>query len=316
MSVEVTRGSLVECTHKAHIAVVNSKGNLICYHNNPHKIIYARSSIKPIQAIQCLKSKAYEKFNISEKELSLICSSHNSKDYHIECTKSILKKSNVGFEKLKCGVDVDSSINNTCSGKHSGMLASIKSLNEDLESYLDINHNLQQRILDDIANICDYDREKIIVGKDGCGAPVHALPIERLAYGFSKIADSEKLGKEYKYYVDKITSSMMKYPEMVGGENTFCTDLMKVCGDRIFGKFGSQGVYLLGDKKNKLGVCVKIEDGSKMALDCVVMEVLKQLNLITKDELESLSSYHTPKQINSRNEIIGEMKSVFKLNKL
>lgn len=315
MSVNVTRGNLVECTHKAHIAVVNSDGKLTHYHNNPHKIIYARSSIKPIQAIQCLKSNAYEKFKISDKELSLICSSHKSQDFHIESVKSILKKSNIDESCLKCGVDKSSSLQNTCSGKHAGMLISLKALNKDLDDYLENENFIQKDIVNDLSKICDYDKEKIILGTDGCGAPVHAMPMDKLAFGFARIADETKL-PEYRKYLDKITSAMTKYPEMVGGDNSFCTDLMKVCGDRIFGKFGSQGVYLLGDKKHKIGICVKIEDGSKEALDCVVVETLVKLNLITKEECEKLSKYHTPKQINSRNEVVGMMQSNFVLNSL
>ncbi|MCQ4699300.1 asparaginase, partial [Paeniclostridium sordellii] len=57
-AIEVTRGSLIECTHSVHIAVVNSEGDLIYSLGNPKKVIYARSSVKPIQAKQVLETKA------------------------------------------------------------------------------------------------------------------------------------------------------------------------------------------------------------------------------------------------------------------
>lgn len=327
MDINESRGNLIECSHKAHIAVVNSKGKLIGYNNDPHKVIYARSSIKPIQALQCVKSGAYDKFNINDKELSLMCASHNSESFHIESVESILNKANLKASSLQCGmpnienIDIYDEIiktqgrllpiNHNCSGKHSGMLVSIKAMNENLSDYLEISHPIQQRIVNDLKNICEVD--EIIIGKDGCGAPVHALPMDKLAFGYAKMSDKDKL-KEDRIYINKVINAMTMYPEMVSGTDTFCTDLMKVFKGRIFGKYGTQGVYLLGDKENKLGICVKIEDGHKPSIFCAVVETLKQLNLINEEELKLLEKYHNPKLLNSKNEVIGEMKSNFKLN--
>lgn len=330
-AIEVTRGNLIECSHSINVAVVNSKGDLIYSYGDPEKVIYARSSIKPIQAIQVLETKADKKFNITEREISFMCSSHSGEPYHVECTRSILKKAGISVDKLKCGMHIpgNSEIykelieskesltqeHNNCSGKHSGMLISAKNLNEDLDTYLEINHPVQQRILENISYVCDYKKENILIGIDGCGAPVHAMPIERFAYGFARLADSKKLGNK-SIHVDKITKSMMKYPEMVGGRDRFCTELMKICGDRIFGKAGAQGVYLVGDKKNKIGIAVKVEDGSSQAATCATMEVLRQLGLITDKELSNLERFLNPKLRNARKEIIGEMRPNFILNNL
>lgn len=330
-AVEVTRGPLVESIHMAHIAVVNSQGELLYSYGDPERITYARSSVKPIQAIQVLETKATQRYDINEREISFMCASHSGETYHVECVKDILGKADIGLDKLNCGIHVPgnsdvykelieskvelSQSHNNCSGKHSGMLISAKNMGEDLDTYLDINHPVQQRILNNISYVCDYDKEKIILGIDGCGAPVHALPLERFAYGFARMADSVKL-EEKGVFVDKITSSMMKYPEMIAGRNRFCTALMRVCGDRIFGKAGAQGVYLIGDKKNKLGIAVKVEDGNGQATNCVAMEVLRQLDLITEEELKELNNFYNPKLLNARKDVIGEVRSSFKLNKL
>ncbi|MGL5711967.1 MAG: asparaginase, partial [Paraclostridium sp.] len=291
---------------------------------------YARSSVKPIQAIQVLESGAIEEYGIEEREISLMCSSHAGEVYHVEGTRSILSKAGIGVEKLNCGIHVpgnsqiykelvESGVNlsqehNNCSGKHSGMLISAKKLGEDLDTYLDINHPVQQRILENIAYICDYNKEDIVIGIDGCGAPVHAMPLERFAYGFARMADSKTL-EQKRQHIEKVTSSMMKYPEMVGGRDRFCTELMKVCGDRIFGKAGAQGVYLIGDKKNNIGIAVKVEDGSGKARACATMEVLRVLNLISEEELSKLSKFAKPTLLNARKDIIGEMRPSFELKK-
>lgn len=329
-AIQVTRGSLIECTHSVHIAVTNSDGELLGYYGEPNRVTYARSSVKPIQAIQVLESGAVEEYCINEREISFMCSSHSGEPYHVECTRAILSKANVGVEKLNCGIHVPgnsqiykeliesgvelSQEHNNCSGKHSGMLISAQKLNEDLDTYLNINHPVQQRILENIAYVCDYNKEDIIIGIDGCGAPVHAMPLERFAYGFARMADPQKLGEKGKY-AEKITTSMMKYPQMVAGRDRFCTALMKTCGDRIFGKAGAQGVYLVGDKVNKIGVAIKVEDGSGQAATCATLEVLRQLNLISEEELAELRKFANPTLLNARKDIIGEMRPNFKLQK-
>lgn len=327
-AIEVTRGPLVESTHSAHIAVVNSQGELLHSYGNPYRVTYARSAIKPIQAIQVLETGAIDSFDINEREISLMCASHAGETYHVDAVQNILNKANINIDKLNCGIHVPgnsavykeiiesgvalSQAHNNCSGKHSGMLISAKNRNEDLDTYLDIKHPVQQRILDNIAYICDYNKEEIIIGIDGCGAPVHALPLERFAYGFAKMADYHLLD-EKSNYVEKITTSMMKYPEMVAGRDRFCTALMKVCGDRIFGKMGAQGVYLLGDKVNKLGIAIKIEDGNSQANSCATMSVLRQLKLVTDEEVEQLKDFANPKLLNARKDIIGEVRASFML---
>lgn len=327
-AVNTYRGSLVECSHNVHIAVVDSNNKLLKYYSNPEKIIYARSSVKPIQVIQVLESGACEKYNISDKEIALMCSSHSSEDYHVEGINSILKKSNLSEDNLKCGtkapfnLDVYKNLirsgkditkkHHSCSGKHCGMLISAKANKENLDDYLELKHPVQQRILKSMSKVCGCDKKDILIGIDGCGAPTHALKLKNLAYGFAQMANPTNI-YEKSEYINRITKAMISYPEMVGGSDRFCTELMKACKGRIFGKMGSEGVYLVGDKKNGIGIAVKTEDGSDISTNCAVVETLDQLDLISKEEKEKLSKFHNPKLKNARGEIIGETKSEFKL---
>jgi L-asparaginase II len=329
--VEIYRGNLVESSHYGHIAVVDSEGNLLYFYGDPYRVTYARSSIKPIQAIPVVETNAVDEFHIEDREISLMCSSHNSEEFHAQCTREILKKANIGLDKLQCGTHIPLSINaykdlilsgrdltseySNCSGKHCGMLITAKHMNEDIDTYLDINHPVQQRIVEVLSNICDYNKDNIIIGIDGCGAPVHALPLERLAYGFARLSKPELLGEVRKVAIQRITNSMTTYPEMVAGTKRFCTDFMKVCGDKMFGKVGAEGVYLVGIKEKGIGIAIKIEDGDMSIIYCVVLEVLKQLKMIPHEELEKLINYYNPKILNARKEEVGEVIPSFKLNK-
>lgn len=197
---------------------------------------------------------------------------------------------------------------NNCSGKHTGMLITAKHMEESLENYYALEHPVQQRNLQVMAEVADYAKEKIGIGTDGCGVPVFAMPLERLAYAFARMADPVKLGEKRASVVERITSSMTAHPEMVAGTDRFCTDFMRVGEGRFFGKLGAESVYCLGDKETGIGIAIKIEDGDyTRGLYPAVVEVLKQLKLLTKEQINQLENYYKIKLKNARQDVIGEV---------
>lgn len=321
--VEVYRGGRMESSHSGHIAVVNSDGKLLYFVGDPYRITYARSSVKPIQAIPVVETGAADKFGLTDVDLAVICSSHNGEPQHTDRVLSILHKAKIGVEALQCGTHIPLAMDvyekmirdekeltplyNNCSGKHAGMLLTAKHMGEPLEDYHKPEHPVQQRILKVISVITEYQIDKIGIGKDGCGAPVHAMPLERLAYSFARLANPKTLENERAVVINRITTAMTDYPEMVGGTGRFCTDFMKVAKGRLFGKLGAESLYLIGDKKLGIGIAIKIEDGSYRALYPAVLEVLKQLNMLTKEQLTQLMPHYMPKLKNARGEEVGKI---------
>lgn len=325
----VYRGGRLESSHSGHIAVVNSDGKLLYFAGDPYRLTYARSSVKPIQAIPVVETGAADKFGLTDIDLAVICSSHNGELQHTDRVLSILNKAKIGVEALQCGTHIPLAMDvyekliregkeptplyNNCSGKHAGMLLTAKHMGETLEDYYKPEHPVQQRILKVISVIAEYKIDKIEIGKDGCGAPVHAMPLERLAYSFARLADPKTLGNERAMAIKKITTAMTDYPEMVGGTGRFCTDFMKVAKGRLFGKLGAESVYLIGDKKLGIGIAIKIEDGSYRALYPAALEILRQLNILTREQLEQLMPHYMPKLKNARGEEVGEIIPSFEL---
>lgn len=320
---EVYRGGRMESSHSGHVAVVNSDGKLLYFIGDPYRITYARSSVKPMQTIPVVETGAADKFGLTDIDLAVICSSHNGETQHTDRVLSILHKAKIGVEALQCGTHIPLAMDvyeklirerkeltplyNDCSGKHAGMLLTAKHMGEPLENYHKPEHQVQQRILKIISVITEYQIDKIGIGIDGCGASVHALPLERLAYSFARLADPKTLGDERAMVIKRITTAMTDYPEMVAGTGRFCTDFMKVAEGRLFGKLGAESVYLIGDKKLGIGIAIKIEDGSYRALYPVALEVLKQLNMLTKKQLTQLMPHYMPKLKNARGEEVGKI---------
>jgi len=69
----------------------------------------------------------------------------------------------------------------------------------------------------------------------------------------------------------------------------------------------------VGAMRKDIGIAIKIEDGNIKVLPPVVLETLKQLDLITNEELEELKHFYTIDIKNNQGDKIGEIKPEFKL---
>ncbi|MBS4190166.1 asparaginase [Bacillus sp. FJAT-49705] len=329
--VDVYRGRRVESSHYGHVAVVNAEGQLLYSAGDPYRVTYARSAVKPIQTIPVVETGAADYYELSNPDLSLCCASHSGEAQHTDRVLAILKRAGIEDVALQCGTHIPHAqdtyksliaagkdltpLYNNCSGKHSGMLVTAKFMGETLEDYYLPDHPVQQRILKAISEVTDFPMEKIEMGTDGCGVPVHALPLERLAYGFARMADPKSLGEERAKVVNRITTAMMEFPEMVGGTGRFCTDFMKSSNGRLFGKAGAEGVYLIGDRETGIGIAIKIEDGNGRAAYPTALKTLKQIGLIEEEQINSLMHHYRPALKNARQENIGELVPSFTLQK-
>jgi L-asparaginase II len=327
--VNVFRGNLIESSHRGHVAVVDKKGQLLYYAGNPDEIVFARSSMKPLQTIPVVETGAAGHYEFCDADLSLCCASHNGENMHTNRVLTILDRAGMEEGCLKCGThpprwqdtyeelirngkEITPQYNN-CSGKHTGMLVTAKHMNEPINNYYELDHPVQQRILAVVSEMTEYPKEKIEIGIDGCGVPVHGVPLENLALGYAKLSKCDDLPETRRHAIKQITKAMINAPEMVAGTERFCSDFMRVGKGRFIGKVGAEGVYCIGDLETGLGIAIKIEDGNSRAVYPAAVEVLKKLQLITELQIEELMEHYRPKLRNARNEVVGTLAADFKL---
>ena len=329
--VEVRRGSVIESRHRGWIVVCDNKSNVIRQLGRPLPSVYVRSSLKPFQILPLIINGVDKKFGLTSEELAVIMSSHSGEKKHTETVYNILKKINLDEKNLKCGyhppLHKDSalelykegkepcSLHSNCSGKHSGMLASCQFNGWKTENYLDYNHPVQASIREAVSYVADIDEGELNVGIDGCGAPVYNMPLEKVALLYARLADPGCLSPKYVDAFNRITYVMTKHPYLIAGEGRFDTDFMTTMQGKVVGKGGSEAVCGIALLEHGLGIAIKIEDGNKRAIGPVVLEVLKQLNLIDAQELESLKKWHHPLLYNFAKTLVGEIIPVFKLRK-
>ena len=203
-----------------------------------------------------------------------------------------------------------------CSGKHTGMLSYIRlkgirgeRIPADI-AYIDIQHPLQQEILKTFAEMCELDMAQVSIGIDGCSVPNFAVPLQNAAFAFARLCDPSSLDPARAEACHVITNAMTSHPEMVGGPDSFDTYLMKVGGGKIVCKGGAEGYLALGllpgalrPGSPALGVTIKISDGDLgahsraqgdphgHARPAVILEVLRQLGALSRDQLNALSEY-------------------------
>lgn len=322
--VAVTRNNYIESVHYGYICITNSHGEIIYSSGDINTSIFFRSSAKPLQIIPLIDSGAAKAFGFTMGDIALACSSHSGDWVHQERVSQILDRLNLTDKNLLCGIMepydgherlrlASAGISPTvfhcsCSGKHTAILALAKFKGYSIQNYREISHPIQKDLQETVAYFADIDSKIIRTGIDGCGIPIYLLPIKNIALSYSKLI-METLDPHGKYHqaCRLVFDSMTSYPEMVAGEREFCTDLMRVAGDRLIGKVGSEGVYCVGVKEGHLGICIKIADGNERALFPLVLQTLMDLDILKSKDIEMLKDWYRPKVKNNLQEVVGEI---------
>lgn len=327
--IEVYRGEFVESIHRGNIVVIKSDGNILNSLGEHNYTTFMRSASKPVQAIAALECGIVERYGLDLAEIAILMSSHSGEKIHIDVLNSILEK--IGIEKdiLHCGAHdplgieaarelISNGLSPTmlhcnCSGKHLAQIAAAKIKGFSLEDYYRPNNGLQSFIRNTILQFSGAKEEQIHMGIDGCGVPVYCMPLENMALAYANLCNENFMDGRYKKSQNYVISAMTVHPEMIGGRGRFDTGLMSRFGDRLIGKFGDEGIYCVGLIGKGIGIALKIEDGHTRAVGPAVLETLRQLGVVSTEELTPLKDFWNPPIKNHRGEIVGEIRASFTL---
>lgn len=336
--VEVWRGPIVESHHRGHLIAVNSSSETITSLGTPETVTFLRSSAKPFQAMPVVETGAADRFGFTEREIAIACGSHNGEPMHVETVKSMLEKIGLDETALKCGIHEPYSIEvardlirngkqpsvlqNNCSGKHAAMLALARHLEAPTENYDEPSHPVQRLIAQTVARFSNVSVENIVVGIDGCGAPIFAIPVFAMALAYARLvsppADFDSLTQ---VACQRIVKAMVAFPEMIGGtRNRLDTELIRAAGGRLISKIGAEGVYTVGVLPSAVwprgfGLALKVEDGDDhRARPPAVIDALRQLGVLSGNDLETLSGYSPTVIRNRRGDQVGEARAAFTLS--
>lgn len=290
---EIQRGPLIESVHRGHAVVCDGTGQIIEAFGDPEKVVYPRSSSKMIQALPLVTSGAADAFGLQTHQLALACASHNGAAIHTDPVTTWLGELGLAETDLRCGPqppkdsdaravlrttgDTPCQIHNNCSGKHSGFLTLNKHLGGHSE-YIEPDHPVQVMAKEAFEMVTDSPSPGY--GIDGCSAPNYATTMHGMARAMAWYATAHTRSDSASRAATRLVEAMMKYPQLVAGEERACTELMRAAGGKAALKGGAEAYYVAILPQKEIGIALKIEDGNARGSEAAIAALLIRYGVI------------------------------------
>ena len=282
ITVVVRRGGVEEARHHVHAVAVEGS-TVVAAAGDASLVTFFRSSAKPLQALPVVRARP----DLDEAEIAIACASHLARPEQLSPVRSLLAKAPASEEELECGAE-PTPLEHNCSGKHAAMLALCRAKSWPSEGYRSSAHPVQQAMLGEVAAAAEVEPSSIPTGVDGCGVVTFALPLERMAFAFSRLEGLEG--------GDRVARAMRVHPDLIRGPSAADTVLMRALPGWI-AKGGAEGL-LCAASPDGLGLAVKVEDGATRAVRSASAAFLARLGV------DGLAT--SVPLTNSRGEVVGE----------
>lgn len=303
IEVQLLREGIVESKHHVQAAVCDRRGRILSAAGNPEAGSFIRSALKPFQALAVAASGTLERYNLTDRDLAVMCGSHHGTIAQARQVFRILWQCSIDPDQLQCPVPSGkrSPLEHNCSGKHAGMLAVCQQRQLPLTTYLKRNHPVQTLILNRVAELLQMPPDEFIAARDDCGAPTYFMQLNQMASLFGQLASGDNLDME------RIVRAMTHYPEMVGDVGHFDTEVMRLAEGSLVSKAGAEGIQCIGRIGDGMGLAIKVTDGSKRAKYAAALHILRQLGWIEPETADSLADRFTTLSDFKRLNVEGEI---------
>ena len=291
----ITRDGHGESFHHGVVSVVNADGQELFEAGRADRVVYPRSTLKPLQTLAVLRTGA----ELTDVEIALATASHSGSRAHRDAVAGFLRRHFLSADLLQCPADwplsgaekvqligdggEKSALAMNCSGKHAGFLSACQHRGDSLEDYLEPGHPLQldiQRVIE------EFTGETIAHSSvDGCGAPLHALSLRGLARGIARVlSGGDPHGQ-------RIVDAVAAHPWAIAGDGQPNTTVIQALGG--IAKIGAEGLVVIGVPSG-ITAAVKILDGSMRATTPVALEALAHVGAIERDMVDNLRATLDP----------------------
>jgi L-asparaginase II len=322
-AVATWRGTRVESVHSIAACIADPGGEIVLRLGTVETTVFLRSAAKPFIAAAAVRAGVLERFGFGERELALMCASHNGEPAHVELVAAMLERIGASPDDLRCGAhapayepaaaaltargEIPTQLHNNCSGKHAGILALAKVLGAPFEGYRDPAHPAQRAIL----ALCERISDDVFTGDrlavDGCGIPVYATTLRQAALSFARMATLRGLADEDATALALVTAAMTAEPWYVAGTGRFDTDLIRATDGRIVAKAGAEGVHCDALLDAGLGLALKVLDGGRRAAAPATLALLEALRLLEPTARAALAPHARVAVRNVAGQVVGEV---------
>jgi L-asparaginase II len=244
---------------------------------------------------------------------------------HQELVLAWLDRLGLTQDHLACGADLPDDVesarkllvsgqqgcrvHHNCSGKHAGFLTTALHLKMPLEDFHLVDHPLQQLSLDGLSYLAGINVRDYSVGIDGCGFPAPTMPLFNLGLMAARFANPSELSDEHAQAIFRIQQAIIREPLYAAGHGTLVSELNQATRGAVLAKTGAEGVLTAVLPERKLGIALKISDGSARARSTALLEILDHLGALTDPEKTQLQAHTAPQINNSRGLVVGEIRA-------
>jgi L-asparaginase II len=308
--VRCMRGGVAESEHRVAWCVVHDGAvTAEAWPGAADLVTYARSAVKPFQALSSVRAGVMQRFALDDRHLALACASHGGSDGHVALVAEMLAACGLGERALGCGPLAPrdpavharaTRIRHNCSGKHALGLARCVQEGWPLAGYLEADHPLQGAMRAEV--VAATGTTPAAEAVDGCGMRTFALPLRTLALAFGRLAGGE-LGP----HAGRVARAMGSNPVLVGYAGTIDTELM-AGEDCAVAKIGAEGLLGIGLPDGR-GVAMKAIDGAARPLAPAAVWVARAV-LGLRADTPALAELDVPPVVNSRGDVVGRLEVV------
>ena len=282
---EIVRSGFVEGHHYGSWVVLDRDRSVLASAGDVESPMLPRSCNKPVQALGMLEVG----LPLSEDLLALSCASHSGEPFHIDGVRRILGSVGLAEDALQTPADwplddasredlirsggAKSSIQMNCSGKHAAMLATCVTNGWPVESYLDVEHPLQQSIAATFARTTGEPVAHVAI--DGCGAPLLSTSLIGLATAFSRLATEGT----------PVAEAIRAHPEFVSGTHRDELALLRAVPGAI-GKAGAESCYAVALPDGR-AFATKTDDGAARARPVLMAALLERFGITSEPGVDA-----------------------------
>ena len=319
--VEIRRGAVIECWHRGVVAVVDVDGRIVAQTGDVERAIFARSSIKPLQALPLVETGAADASGAEPVDLALACASHGGEPQHVERILAWLTRLGLSAQDLECGVhppyhapsaaaliragQAPTTLHHDCAGKHTGVIATCRHLGEPTRGYIEPTHPAQRRILRALEEMCGLDLADAPRGRDGCGFPQIAIKVRALAHAVARLGCPDALPPLRAASCRRLAAAMMAHPVMVSWSNNFVAQVSAIAHAKVLLKSGADGVFVAAIPAKGLGIALKIEDGAGIAREVAMAALIARHAGLDEEERAAMAALIERPLNNDAGKIVG-----------
>jgi L-asparaginase II len=267
--------------HDGGVAALDMDGRLVASTGDVDRSFFLRSASKPFQAIVSQEAGA----RMTMQQLALACASHGGQPVHVAIVRDMLTEVGLDESALKCppawpfgegakeqlvafGHREPRPIWHNCSGKHAAMLRACLANGWPIEGYLNEQHLLQRRVAETMEEVLGEKQGP--VGVDGCGVPAFRGTTRSMARAYARLAGSPRFSPAW--------VAMHRRPALTSDTSQAATHIASWL--EAAAKHGAEACLGVAVRE-RVGVAVKVWDGSPRAVGVGMVAALDQLGLVS-----------------------------------